>query len=177
VYYHCTIKSTTCLKITSDETLRWSRTLIHSLYCSSLYPVMVFGNLFIILNTFSDSHLHMRIHFFSYLSLVRTSVSSLPQSQRSLWTSKFTAIKLIYYVDFPTVMFFKVISVYMYDMILTTQGNDLFACSWHLLHLIIQNTATCVVLVLLYFWLAFFISNHRICTTIYLLQGYKILFF
>ncbi|XP_006165986.1 olfactory receptor 7A10-like [Tupaia chinensis] len=114
----------------------------------SMYLITVCGNLFIILATISDSHLHTPMYFFlSNLSSVDICLTSttVPKMLVNIQTQS----KVITYAGCITQMSFFNLFIVLDDCLLTVMAYDRYVAICHPLHYtIIMNPRLCVLLVL-----------------------------
>ena len=117
----------------------------------SMYLIIVFGNLLIILAVSSDSHLHTPMYFFlSNLSFVDICFTS-TTIPKMLWNIQ-TQSKVITYEGCITQMYFYIFFGELDDFLLTVMAYDCFVAICHPLHyMVIMNPRFCGLLVLI-FW-------------------------
>ncbi|XP_008586381.1 PREDICTED: olfactory receptor 7A10-like [Galeopterus variegatus] len=114
----------------------------------SMYLITVLGNLLIILDTISDSHLHMPMYFFlsnlSFSDICFTS-TTVPKMLVNIQTQS----KVITYEGCITQMHFFILFVGLEDFLLTVMAYDRFVAIYHpLQYMAIMNHQLCVLLVL-----------------------------
>uniref|UniRef100_A0A8D0W0D1 Olfactory receptor 7A10-like n=1 Tax=Sus scrofa TaxID=9823 RepID=A0A8D0W0D1_PIG len=114
----------------------------------SMYLSTVFGNLFIILATISDSHLHTPMYFFlSNLSFVDICFTStiIPKMLQNIQTQR----KVITFEGCMIQMYISILSLGLDDFLLTVMAYDRFVAICHPLHYrVIMNPQHCGLLVL-----------------------------
>ncbi|XP_073909393.1 olfactory receptor 7E178-like [Castor canadensis] len=120
-----------------------------------MYLVTVFGNLFIILAVWSNSHLHTPMYFFlSNLSF--TDICFISTMVPKVIIDVQTHSRVISYVGCLTQMSLFIMFACMDSMILTVMAYDRFVATCHLLNYpVIMNSRLCVSLVLLSFLVSF----------------------
>ncbi|XP_044898121.1 olfactory receptor 7A17-like [Felis catus] len=121
--------------------------LIFGLFLS-MYLIIVFGNLLIVLAVSSDSHLHTPMYFFlanlSFVDICFTS-TVIP---KMLWNIQ-TQSKVITYAGCITQMYFFLLFVELDIFLLTVMAYDRFVAICHPLnYMVIMNPRLCGVLVL-----------------------------
>uniref|UniRef100_H0XHF0 G-protein coupled receptors family 1 profile domain-containing protein n=1 Tax=Otolemur garnettii TaxID=30611 RepID=H0XHF0_OTOGA len=114
----------------------------------SMYLITVFGNLFIILATVSDSHLHTPMYFLlsnlSFVDICFTSTSIPKMLVNILMQSK-----VITYAGCITQMYFLLLFAGLDDFLLTVMAYDRYVAICHPLHYtVIMNPRLCGLLVL-----------------------------
>ncbi|XP_036278732.1 olfactory receptor 7A5-like [Pipistrellus kuhlii] len=121
--------------------------LIFGLFLS-MYLIILFGNLLIILAVSSDSHLHMPMYFFlSNLSLVDICFTS-TTVPKMLWNIQ-TQSKVITYEGCIAQIYFYILFAVLDNFILTVMAYDRFVAICHPLHyMVIMNPQLCGWLVL-----------------------------
>ncbi|XP_057564317.1 olfactory receptor-like protein OLF4 [Hippopotamus amphibius kiboko] len=121
--------------------------LIFGLFLS-MYLIVVFGNLLIILAVSSDSHLHTPMYFFlSNLSLIDICSTS-TTIPKMLWNIQ-TQSKVISYEGCITQMYFYILFGGLDDILLSVMAYDRFMAICHPLHyMVIMNPQLCRLLVL-----------------------------
>ncbi|XP_047630641.1 olfactory receptor 7A10-like [Phacochoerus africanus] len=114
----------------------------------SMYLSTVFGNLFIILATISDSHLHTPMYFFlSNLSFVDICFTStiIPKMLQNIQTQS----KVITFEGCMIQMYISILSLGLDDFLLTVMAYDRFVAVCHPLHYrVIMSPQHCGLLVL-----------------------------
>ncbi|XP_073909502.1 olfactory receptor 7A17-like [Castor canadensis] len=125
----------------------------------SMYLVTVLGNLFIILATITDSHLHTPMYFFlSNLSSVDICVTSTIIPKMLVNTQ--TQSKIITYKACITQMYFFILLIQLDILLLTVMAYDRFVAICHPLHYtVIMNPRLCVLLVLVSWIMSVLIST------------------
>ncbi|XP_012034528.3 olfactory receptor 7A17-like [Ovis aries] len=122
--------------------------LIFGLFLS-MYLIVVFGNLLIILATISDSHLHIPMYFFlSNLSFVDICLTSttIPKMLQNIENQS----KAITYEGCIVQVYFYIFFAGIDDFLLTVMAYDRFVAICHPLHYtVIMNPQLCGLLVLM----------------------------
>ncbi|ELW60317.1 Olfactory receptor 7A10 [Tupaia chinensis] len=113
-----------------------------------MYLITVFGNLFIILATISDSHLHTPMYFFlsnlSFVDICFTS-TTIPKMLANIQTQS----KVITYAGCISQMYFFVLFAVLDSFLLSVMAYDRFVAICHpLRYTIIMNPWLCMLLVL-----------------------------
>ena len=114
----------------------------------SMYLIAVFGNLFIILVTISDSHLHTPMYFFlsnlSFVDICFTS-TTIPKMLKNIQTQS----KVITYEGCIIQVYFYIFFAGLDDFLLTVMAYDRFVAICRPLHYtVIMNSRLCALLVL-----------------------------
>ncbi|XP_058381454.1 olfactory receptor 7A17-like [Diceros bicornis minor] len=114
----------------------------------SMYLIMVFANLLIILATISDSHLHTPMYFFlsnlSFVDICFTS-TTIPKMLRNIQMQS----RVITYEGCITQMYFALFFAGVDDFLLTVMAYDRFMAICHPLHyMVLMNPQLCGLLVL-----------------------------
>ncbi|XP_052500111.1 olfactory receptor 7A17-like [Budorcas taxicolor] len=122
--------------------------LIFGLFLS-MYLIVLFGNLLIILATISDSHLHIPMYFFlsnlSFVDICFTS-TTIPKMLQNIENQS----KLITYEGCIVQVYFYIFFAGIDDFLLTVMAYDRFVAICHPLHYtVIMNPRLCGLLVLM----------------------------
>ncbi|KAG5208622.1 hypothetical protein JEQ12_016187 [Ovis aries] len=133
----------------------------------SMYLIIVFGNLLIILAVSLDSHLHTPMYFFlSNLSFVDICFTS-TTIPKMLWNIQ-TQSQVITYEGCITQMYFYILFAELDDFLLTVMAYDRYVAICHPLHyMVIMSPWLCVLLVLISWVL---IALHSLLHSLMVLQ-------
>ncbi|XP_069448885.1 olfactory receptor-like protein OLF4 [Ovis canadensis] len=133
----------------------------------SMYLIIVFGNLLIILAVSLDSHLHTPMYFFlSNLSFVDICFTS-TTIPKMLWNIQ-TQSQVITYEGCITQMYFYILFAELDDFLLTVMAYDRYVAICHPLHyMVIMSPQLCVLLILISWVL---IALHSLLHSLMVLQ-------